>query len=240
MVSVFGRRKAPNSPPTPDSGVAATWLAWPTLRRGGGQVKAAGAQFHADDLKKALSAFGSLVMAELRIETAGQYAGAVRIFVGGVMLGSIPHDQAEKFRSVVAELNGAGLPATCRAQLEADAYFDVWLDARPEARPDDDPFLPPISSYSVALAAGEADRLDAGFRSKAKNKRGVAVGRVEGAGSSWALVLDDVTVGSVVDAPGRRLDTARAAGFPLTCQARILREEGKGLRVMADLPPAVP
>jgi len=36
--------------------------------------------------------------------------------------------------------------------------------------------------------------------------------------------------------PTPALETARGAEFPPTCQVRFLREEGKPLRVMADLP----
>jgi hypothetical protein len=216
----------------------ATWLAWPTLRIGGGQTKTAGVHFHAGELRRVLAVHGSLVMAELRIETAGQYAGAVRVFVAGVMLGSVPHDVADKYREVVVALDAAGLSATCRAELEAGEFVNVWLDARPEWRPADDPFLPPLSPFYVRLAANEAERLDAGLNSKAKSKRFVTTGRMDGNGSSWELELDDAPVGTVIDPPSRPLDAARAAGFPLTCQVRVLREVGKPLRVMVDLPPA--
>jgi hypothetical protein len=114
-----------------------SWLAWPTLSAGGGgQIKTAGVYYHKHDLRKAIARFGSLVMAQLEIELDGQYSGAVRVTAGGMTLGSIPHNVAEEFRDAVEQLHKTGLPATCRANLEADlnddeAYVDVFLWASP-------------------------------------------------------------------------------------------------------------
>src|SRR5208283_1567414 len=94
----------------------ATWLAWPTLSAGGGgQIKSAGVYYHKDTLRSAIARFGSLVMAKLVLEPEGEYAGAVRVTVGGKELGSIPHDLAPEFRDALEQLRRAGLPATCRA-----------------------------------------------------------------------------------------------------------------------------
>jgi hypothetical protein len=217
--------------------VPTTWLTWPTLHHGGGQVKTAGVLFHQGPLQELARALGELVMAELRIEIEGQYAGAVRVLVADTVLGSISHEQAAAFRAIVEELGEDGLPATCRAQFEVEPYLNVWLDARPERRHEDDPFLPPFSSFEVALDSEQTVRLDEGLHSKAKNKRVVTVGRLVPTPGPWQLVLDDTPVGLI---PERLLavEAAMAAGMPLTCQVRILREEGKGLRVMADLPPS--
>jgi len=83
---LFGSRRRGND---------ATWLAWPTLSAGGGgQIKSAGVYYHKDTLRSAIARFGSLVMAKLVLEPEGEYAGAVRVTVGGKELGSIPHDLA--------------------------------------------------------------------------------------------------------------------------------------------------
>jgi hypothetical protein len=230
---MFGKRRKKNA--GAGSSVPPTWLAWPTLRNGGGQIRTAGVSHHPDAVRKILNANGPLVMAELRIETTGQYAGAVRVFVAGEMLGSIPHDLAETFREVVSDLWSRDMVATCRAELEADEWSNVWLDARPEPRPKDDPFLPPFSPFQVNLGPGEAERLDEGLQSRAKNKRVVTVGRLAPKPGKWQLVLDDTPVGVIEDRLWA-VESAIVAGMPLSCQVRILREEGKGLRVMADLP----
>ncbi len=218
------------------SGVPAVWLAWPTMRCGGGQIKMAGARHHADGLRSVRATVGPLVMAQLGIEAEGQYASAVRVYVVGKVLGSIPHELGDKFRAVVTQLQASGSPATCRAQLDEGEWVDVWLDARPEPRSADDPFLPPLSSSTVRLYPGEAERLDEGLHSRAKSKRFVVLGELPFADGAWQLTIDGTRMG-MIDDRNSALEAARDGGFPLTCQVRILREQGKHLRVIADLPP---
>jgi hypothetical protein len=219
-----------------ETAVSTSWLAWPTLRSGGGQIKTAGVQYHAEALRRTQEAVGSMVTAELRIEPAGQYAGAVRVFVAGEMLGSIPHDLADKFRAVITELAVSDLPATCRVQLDIGEWLDVWLDARPQRRDPNDPFLPPLSSSTVHLYPEEAERIEEGLHSNAKSKRVVVLGELSAVGSSWQLAIEGRPVGKLEDGAYSALEEARDGGFPLTCQVRILRVQGKALRVMADLP----
>ena len=87
-----------------------------------------------------------------------------------------PHESGDKFRAVVTQLQASGSPATCRAQLDEGEWVDVSLDARPEPRSADDPFLPPLSASTVRLYPGEAQRLDEGLHSRAKSKRFVVLG----------------------------------------------------------------
>ena len=170
--------------------VPAMWLAWPTLMSGAGQIKTAGVYYHQDELHQVLGTYGPLIMAELTVESKGQYAGAVHISIAGTLLGNIPHELAEKYRDVVLQLHSEGKPATCRAQLEALEYFDVWLDAKPEVRTGDAPFLPRLGGVDVNLDQGQAERIDASLHSKAKNKRVEKLGGVLRTDEGWRVLLD--------------------------------------------------
>jgi hypothetical protein len=244
-VRLFGRRERDHDPPPHRNAHVhdASWLAWPTLSAGGGgQIKTAGVYYHKGTLRSAIARFGSLVMAKLVIELTGEYAGAVRVTVGGKEPGSIPHGLAPEFRDAVEQLHKEGLPATCRAALEAEddtdeAYVDVFLWASPTPRSDDEPFLPPALGPTVRLDNGEAERLDEALHSRAKSKRIAKVGELLPMDCGWRVALDGRPVGTLEPGAYDRLREARAAGFPLTCRVRIIREFGKPLRVLADLPP---
>jgi hypothetical protein len=208
---------------------------------GGGQIKTAGVYYRKEAVGRAIADFGSLVMAELRLELDGPYAGAVRVTVGGVVLGSIPHSLADEFRETVQQLHTAGLPATCRAELEANlddekAYVDVFLWASPKPSSDDEPFFPPGLGKVVQLDWGEAERLDESLHSRATRKRVVKVGELLATDQGWRVVLDDRQIGTLGSGAYKRVSEARAAGFPLTCRVRLLREPAKPLRVVVDLP----
>lgn len=63
------------------------------------------------DVTRALIAqWGPLVMAELRLETSGQYAGAVRLWVGDDIVASIPHEEP----SHSVRLSGKQIPRDLR------------------------------------------------------------------------------------------------------------------------------
>jgi hypothetical protein len=238
------REHRPDQSDTQKARVAeAHWLAWPTLGNGGGgQIKVAGVYYHKDALRNAIARFGSLVMAKLVVQLEGEYAGAVRVTVDGDELGSIPHALAPAFRDAVEQLHRAGLPATCRATLEADdssdaGFVDVFLWAAPKPRSDDEPFLPPGLGPPVKLYGGQAERI-AGLlqASHAKSKRIVRVGELIPTDAGWCLTVDREPVGLLTAGADRLLDAAHSAGFPLTCRVRIIKDAEKPLRVLADLP----
>jgi hypothetical protein len=223
------------------------WLAWPTLSAGGGgQIKVSGVYYHTDALREAIARFGTLAMAVLVVEQAGEYAGAVRVTVGGEVLGSIPHALAPAFRDAVDHLHRAGLPATCRATLEADdstdaEYVDVFVWAGPKPRSDGEPFLPPGLGPPVQLFDGQVERLALLLQqSKAKSKRIVKVGELISTDPGWCLTLDAEPVGLLDSGADGRLHAAHSAGFPLTCRVRIIKESERPLRVLADLPKDLP
>jgi hypothetical protein len=86
VIRLFIRRSATSG------GAQASWLAWPTLScGGGGQITTAGVNHHERELRGVAARAGRPVMAELRVETRGRYAGAVRVHVEGTELDSIPH-----------------------------------------------------------------------------------------------------------------------------------------------------
>lgn len=232
-----GEAASPSVPPT--------WLARPTLQSATGAIKTAGVYYHQLQLRFVSKLLGDLVMAELRVETEGEYTGAVRVYVRGLRLGSIPYELSTAFREVVHELEVAGLPATCHASLEVDGAVGVWLYAKPERRDEQDAALPPVTGFRVDLHPGVAEELDASPKSKAKRKVGHRVGELLRVAALWHVALDGQDVGVVPlppnddaagQAPGRRLEEAQRAGFPLTCHVRIIRDTERPLRVMVDLP----
>ncbi len=233
------RTKAPTLAPA-RPWADASWLAWQTLTySGSAQIKTAGVSYHKDALRAIAARHGRLVMAELRIEEEGQYAGAVRVYVGGAQLGSVPHELADEFREVIHRLDAAGQPATCRAMLDVDVgeYVDVWLCGKPCERAEDDPFLPPTLGERLDLSDEVVAYLDdviLGHR--AMSKRVVRTAELVLRDGRWAVVLDGRELGVLSGRSYRRLEEAHAAGFPVTCQVRVLREPERPLRVEADFP----
>jgi hypothetical protein len=227
-------------PAAPAGFADSTWLAWPTLSEiGGGQVKTAGVHYHEQEIRQLAQQTGRLVMAELRIQADGKYAGAVRVHVAGIELGSIPHGSADDYRAVIHRLNERGERATCRAELDADPgdeYVDVWLSGKAKERADDEPFLPPMLGAGVLLADGETDRLQSGLGTRAQSKRVVRIGELTEVGGRWIVTVDDRTVGTLPDGDYPRLAEAQAAGLPLTCRVRVVRTPNRPLRVEADFP----
>jgi hypothetical protein len=199
-----------------------SWLAWQTLTYGGcTQVKVAGVTYHMNDLRATAHRYGRLVMAELRIEDEGPYAGAVRVHIGGMQLGSVPRGLAPKFREVIHCLNAAEQPATCRAELDAEPgeYVDIWLSAKPEERTPNDPFLPPLLGARLSVPADVVTYLDdVVLGPRAKSKRVLRTAELIQRDNGWIACLDGRMLGALPDTRYPRLEQARAAGFPLTCQ----------------------
>lgn len=192
--------------------------------------------YHADSIHRVISRYGTLVMVQLVIETKGQYVGAVHGLVGDELVGSIPHENGDAFRQIVHQLNLAGTPSTCRAQIDA---VDGWvtIDAKTERRTEGDPFLPNLGvGVVVELDPGEGDRLDASLNSRAKEKYKREVGTLSRSGSRWRLVLDGTPVGTLPLSPYPILDEATAAGFPLTCAVRLRRRQKYPFSVTVDAP----
>ena len=211
--------------------ISPTWLAWPTLSEAGFGYEATGATHHSAELARIMAQWGDLFTAELVIERTGQYAGAVRLIVGGIEVGSVPHGAADAYRLVIEALNAAGSAATCRVSAD-EGELAPWLLilGRPAVRPDDAPFLPPVGAGDyVALAAGEAERLDASLNSRAKTKHVFRTASLTVEPGGLAVWLDGVRVGDLLGAYLRVKEAARA-GFPLTCLAELRRDPGRGFR----------
>lgn len=220
--------------------VGPSWVAWQTLTySGAAQIKTAGVMHHAAEVRAAAARYGRLVMAELLIEQDGQYAGAVRVLVAGVEVGSIPHTQAADFRAVITRLTETGQPATCRADLDLDSgeYLDVWLCGKPRERADDDPFLPPMLGARPTLTVDTMTYLDGVILGRrAKSKRVVRTATLVLRDAGWIVVLDGRELGPLPAGRYQRLEEAQAAGFPLTCQLRVLRQPDRPTRVRRTSP----
>jgi len=83
---------APSVPPlstpaysggTADSRPGASWLAYPTLSHGNaGMVKLSGPIYYRAEINAAISRYGALALAELRVETTGAIRGRCAGFCG--------------------------------------------------------------------------------------------------------------------------------------------------------------
>ena len=190
----------------------ATWLAWPTLREVSFGYEATGDTHHAAELARIMTRWGDLFTAELVIELTGQYAGAVRLLVGGEEVGSVPHGAADAYRPVIEALNTGGSAATCRISAD-EGELAPWLLilGRPAVRPDDAPFLPPVGAGDyVTLAADEAERLDASLNSRAKTKHVFRPAALTVGPGGLGVWLDGMRVGDLSGAYLRVKEAARA------------------------------
>ena len=214
-----------------------TWLAWPTLSEASFGHEAVGAVHHAGELARIIGRWGDVFTAELVIEEAGQYAGAVRLLVGGEQVGSVPHDASDEYRTVIETLRAGGNPATCRVSA-TEGQLAPWLLilGRPAIRQDNDPFLPPAGSGDyVTLSTGERERLEATLNSRAKTKHVVRTASLTIEPSSLGVWIEGVRVGNL---PGEfpRVSEAARQGFPLTCRVVLRRDPDRGFRLQAFLP----
>src|SRR5215831_20953461 len=109
----------------------ASWLAYPTLSHGNaGMLKLSGPTYYRAEINAVIRRYGSLALAELRVETTGQYAGAVRVFVDAMQVASVPRGLQGEYREVVESLNREGVAATIHVELESGAYVDVSTPAQ--------------------------------------------------------------------------------------------------------------
>jgi hypothetical protein len=58
--------------------------------------------YHKEAFLNVLLKWGPLAMAELKLDTEGQYIGAVRVVVDGNVRASVAHGLSEPFRNLVA------------------------------------------------------------------------------------------------------------------------------------------
>lgn len=236
--------------------VPVSWMAQPTLAESAGQAPLAGTSHYQEAIaalagpRRAGGPTNQVVTVQLVEVVDGPYAGGEACFVGGQRVGSLRHGLAEEYRPLLAELAGRGLAAMCRAAVYGGGESSDGTGARlnygvglyqpshPKLAAPDAPFLPPCIGWRVALAEGMAERLDAGLNSAAKSKVRRTTGVLHA--GDWALSVDGEIVGTL-EAPSwpgerRYLEEAAAAGFPLTCAVRVIRETGRPLRVCADVP----
>ena len=168
---------SPLSTPADSGGTAvsrpgASWLAYPTLSHGNaGMVKMSGPTYYRAEINAAIRRYGALALAELRVETTGQYAGAVRVFVDGRQVASITRGLEGEYREVVESLNREGAAATIHVELESNASVEVWGLCKPERRREGEPLLPTQYREDIELLDGIASALDESLVSRAKEKK---------------------------------------------------------------------
>ncbi|MGD0284809.1 MAG: hypothetical protein ABSC31_00270 [Acidimicrobiales bacterium] len=198
----------------------------------------AGALFHKDEVRRAIGTWGTIVMANLQIEAEGQYAGAVRVYVGDMMVASIPHGLGDPFRDAITQLRADGRPATLRIRLEDDGeYVNVWLPSKVKVPLQGGAFLSGFGGADVKLDPGQAESLDASLHSVAKTKRISRVGGLIRIEDSWRVMLDKELIGSLDKGQTYPyVEAAERAGFPLTCDVLIKREPARPLSVSVNLP----
>jgi hypothetical protein len=219
------------SPPTP----AATWLTWPTLRESLGTFPADGSSFCRES-RRLLHEYGSLVTAELRTETKGENAGEVNVFVAGSQVARIPYDAAYTFRGVIDAVHRRGLPATCRAELDADEQGHVLLHTQPEVRSANEPFLPPIDEVVVDVGFRQSQRLDQSLPATAGRSHVSHTALLALDAGYWALLLDGQRLGFLQSHRYPRLTEALERGFPLTCSVAYGRVANRTVSVRAAFP----
>jgi len=142
-MGIFSRAKTVTPPKTvapPEvpvlAGVDPSWTALPTLSHGKSEGNPTAQTVWPDLLLRehrgCVGRYGPLVMAELRVVAKGQYAGAVRVFVAGKQVASVPHSMSEEFGRVVLDIEAGGKVATIHVELDMpDPYVDVWGTASP-------------------------------------------------------------------------------------------------------------
>jgi hypothetical protein len=214
-----------------------SWIAWPTLiEKKVPTVPSYGGHKH-PNVPHIIQKYGHLVMVRFQIEPRGRSAGAIQCWVGSTMVCLATHWDEEPYQAVIESLAGDGFPATCRGVLARHTDFTSFeIFGRPERRPDDAPFLPPVEAVLVDVAQEEAQRLDDLLQSKAKNKTVRRVGTlVNHSGRTW-LSLDGVWTGALQGPPRPHVDGVVAAGFPATCSVVLRRQPDEPLSVAVEVP----
>lgn len=201
-------------------------------------VKFAGVHLHRPEIDRALRSYGPLVLARLDIEQGGQYAGAVRVYVGPTQVGSVPAGLADAYRDVVEALARNGEPATIHAELEVDEYVDVWGLCKPHPRFEGEPLLPTQYREDVNLFGGVADELDESLSSRAKEKKVRLCGVLSlGADGTWSVSEGGRAIGTLGKKPYKRLHEVLAAGLPLSVVITMHRRPDRPLSVHVSIPP---
>ncbi len=238
----------PTVPPLPtpvSSGVtalsrpSASWLAYPTLSHGNaGMVKLSGPTYYRGEIDAAIRRYGALALAELRVETTGQYAGAVRVFVDGRQVASIPRGLTDEYREVVESLNRDGIAATIHVELESGTYVDVWGLCKPERRHDGEPLLPTQYREDIDLLDGIASALDESLNSRAKEKKVRRNGVLSlGSKGRWSVSEGGRVLGTLERKPYKRLHEVMDAGLPLDVVVTIHRRPERELVAHVSIPP---
>jgi hypothetical protein len=202
---------------------AGSWLQIPTLAdRRGDLLLVAGSGFYRAAVLGAIESFGALATADLRIQEAGEYAGAVRVYVDDQDVGAVPTGFGDPYRDVIRQLIDESLPCTCHVRLETEPEGDkVWVRVKlcglPTRRQEDAPFLPSIGDPAEVWLSddGRSHINRTNPRPSAKKPRVATLDHVTG--SRWLVRVDGQEVGELrLRTRGGWLREADKAGLPLT------------------------
>jgi hypothetical protein len=221
------------------SRLSGSWLAYPTLSHGdAGMVKLSGPTYYRAEIDAAIRCYGALALAELRVEMTGKYVGAVRVFVDGQQVASIPRGLADAYREVVESLNREGIAATIHVELESDDYVDVWGLCKPERSRDGEPLLPTQYREDIDLLDGIASVLDESLNSRAKEKKVRRKGALSlGSNGRWSVSEGGRVLGTLERKPYKRLHEVMDAGLPLDVVVTIHRRPERELIAHVSIPP---
>jgi hypothetical protein len=225
-------------------GISPSWLQWPRIEPGGDQ-EVVGESSYQDAL---LAVAGGrtpdgtavrLVTAQLVREPSNPHnRNAVRVDVGGAIVGYLPREDAKRFHRLLAELEADGLPATCRASLTGGwdrgpsdrGHIGVVLDVRrgPRRSGEETPFLPGGNRFAVVGEEAHQEHLGAMLGSSPGRE---CVARLEPHGSEVEVLIEGRRVGQLSDVISERyapwVCEVVVAGLPTTCTAWVERGKRK-------------
>jgi hypothetical protein len=220
--------------------VSATWLQWPTLQPGGPK-NVVGEAVHADVLERLAGGrtwtgprsrwFTARLVRE---RTNPHDPGAVRVEIGGDVVGYLPRGDAPNFHAVLAQLAHEHVPATARARLTGGwergphgrGSIGVVLDVDPHVlrRQPDAPFLPGEVSVRVRSDAHHVAALQRLFADVGSMQTTATVSAPrEEAPETLRVMIAGLDVGVLPETSTAGylpiVERVLAAGFPATCTA---------------------
>jgi hypothetical protein len=228
--------------------VPLTWIQAPTLAETNGMTPLSGTSFYQEAIASIKTHLGTsrpptdLFTIQMAVVPDGPYAGSVAVYANGQRVATLPAGMNPEYAPVVRAVTDSGSPATCRAVLAGvdndRPTIGVWalLPTHASAATGAQ-FLPPYVGRRVTVAESTAVTLDAAIKSKAKTTTDRRIGVIDPATGDVALDGSRIgTLPSEAHASMLLVAAAAAAGYPTRCQLRLIREPGKALRVVADLP----
>lgn len=229
--------------------VPLTWLQTPTIAEANVMSPLAGTSFYQPAIRRvvqhveAASPTSEMFTIQLAVLPEGPYAGSVAVYADGRRVATIPKSWPADYRAAIGDLARDGRPATCRAVLaghrDGREAIGIWaLLWNNRVSPlGEGPVLPQLIGTRVEVLDHVLADLDASIRSKARKITDRRVGHVDPA--SREVRIAGRLIGTLADPNSDVVNAVAAAaraGLETTCGLRLVREQGRMLRVVADLP----